>query len=185
MATWDQFALMQAFAHEEWRLEYGPSLRLDARYTPSDCFETFPFPDSTTGLDTIGDRYHRHRQSIMHARNEGLTKTYNRFHDPRETAADIRQLRELHTEMDRAVAAAYGWADLDLGHGFHQTKQGVRFTISEAARSDVLGHLLTLNHERYADEVRRDLHDKKRRAPRMGAEAEPPDLFDLPDPARE
>ena len=39
--------------------------------------------------------------------------------------------------MDQAVAAAYGWNDLDLGHGFHETKQGVRYTFSElpAARS--------------------------------------------------
>ena len=70
----------------------------------------------------------------MLARQEGLTATYNRFHNPDERAADIVRLRELHVEMDRAVAAAYGWDDLDLGHGFHETAQGVRFTIDEAAR---------------------------------------------------
>ena len=64
--------------------------------------------------------------------------------------------------MDHAVAAAYGWTDLDLGHGFHETKQGVRFTISEAARREVLGRLLKLNHERYATEVQQGLHDKKK-----------------------
>ncbi len=89
----------------------------------------------------------------MLARQEGLTKTYNRFHDPHEPADDIQQLRELHVEMDNAVAAAYGWGDLDLGHGFHETKQGLRYTISEAARREVLGRLLRLNHERYAAEV--------------------------------
>jgi len=59
------------------------------------------------------------------------------------------------------VADAYGWGDLDLGHGFHDTKQGVRFTISEEARSEVLDRLLLLNHERYAEEVEQGLHDKK------------------------
>ena len=54
--------------------------------------------------------------------------------------------------MDHAVAAAYGWTDLGLGHGFHQTKQGIRYTISEAARPKVLDLLLALNHERYAAE---------------------------------
>src|SRR3954468_17106387 len=63
--------------------------------------------------------------------------------------------------MDQAVAAAYGWADLDLGHGFHETKQGVRYTISEPARREVLARLLKLNHERYAEEVAKGLHDKK------------------------
>ena len=91
----------------------------------------------------------------------GLTKTYNRFHDPDETADDIQKLRELHVEMDNAVAAAYGWTDLDLGHGFHETKQGVRFTISEPARREVLARLLKLNHERYAEEVAQGLHESK------------------------
>ena len=114
-----------------------------------------------TGLDDIGERYHDHRRQIMLARQEGLTKTYNRFHDSEEADADIQKLRELHVEMDRAVAAAYGWADLDLGHGFHETKQGIRFTISEAARREVLGRLLKLNHERYDDENNQGLHAKK------------------------
>ena len=89
-----------------------------------------------------------------------LTKIYNRFHDPDETSADIQKLRELHVEMDQAVAAAYGWAELDLGYDFHETKQGVRFTISETARREVLQRLLKLNHERYAEEVKQGLHGK-------------------------
>ena len=44
-------------------------------------------------------------------------------------------------EIDKSVATTYGWTDLNLGHGFHETKQGIRFTISEAARREVLGQL--------------------------------------------
>ena len=44
--------------------------------------------------------------------NEGLTKTYNRFHDPHETSPDILQFRALHAAMDRAVLEAYAWHDL-------------------------------------------------------------------------
>jgi hypothetical protein len=98
----------------------------------------------------------------MLARQEGLTKIYNRFHNPDETAEDIQKLRNLHIKMDRAVAAAYDWTDLDLGHGFHETKQGMRFTISEPARREVLARLLKLNHKRYAEEVARGLHNKKK-----------------------
>ncbi|MCA9028878.1 MAG: hypothetical protein KDA86_26985, partial [Planctomycetaceae bacterium] len=68
---------------------------------------------------------------------------------------------DLHVEMDQAVAAAYGWGDLKLGHGFHETKQGLRFTINEPARREVLQRLLKLNNERYAEEVKQGLHDKK------------------------
>ena len=62
--------------------------------------------------------------------------------------------------MDQAVAAAYGWTNLDLGHGFHATKQGERYTLSETARRTVLDRLLALNHQRYAEEVKAGLHDK-------------------------
>ena len=44
--------------------------------------------------------------------NEGLTKTYNRFHDPDERDPDILKLRDLHAAMDRAVLDAYGWTDI-------------------------------------------------------------------------
>lgn len=134
----------------------------DARYTPTDCFQTFPFPENTATVATVGESYYLLRKHTMLARQEGLTATYNRFHDPSESAADIARLRQLHVEMDNAVAAAYGWSDLDLGHGFHETAQGLRYTISEPARRQVLSRLLALNHARYAEEVAAGLHERKK-----------------------
>jgi hypothetical protein len=156
------FPLLQSNIHEVWAREYSSSLRKDMQYTPSNCFETFPFPESTDSLEVIGERYHTHRQTIMQTRQEGLTKIYNRFHDPTCTDPDIQTLRDLHIQMDSAVATAYGWHDLTLNHDFHETKQGLRFTISEAARREVLDRLLELNHQRYAEEVAQGLHDKKK-----------------------
>lgn len=155
-------ALLQSSFHYHWAWEYCSTMRTDLNYSPSDCFETFPFPDSNNTLETLGQCYFEHRNVVMRSREQGLTKTYNRFHAPDEDAADIQKLRDLHVEMDKAVAAAYGWNDLDLSHGFNETKQGVRFTISEAARREVLQRLLKLNHERYAEEVKQGLHDKKK-----------------------
>ncbi|MBI3667964.1 MAG: restriction endonuclease, partial [Acidobacteria bacterium] len=146
------FSGLQCTFHGEWYRSHGSTLETRLRYTPSDCFETFPFPSLPTSLDPIGERYHCYRRELMTARREGLTVTYNRFHSPHETSQDIATLRRLHVELDRAVAAAYGWTDLDLGHGFHETKQGIRYTISEPARREVLDRLLALNHERYAQE---------------------------------
>jgi len=131
------------------------------QYTPSDCFETFPFPSNIDDLDDIGERYYTHRQCIMLAYQEGLTKTYNRFHDPKEHSPDFVQLRELHTEMDEAVARAYGWDDLKLEPGFHETKQGLRYTISEDARREVLDRLLLLNHQQHEEEVKAGLFATK------------------------
>ena len=48
----------------------------------------------------------------MVSNNEGLTSTYNRFHDPAETSNGLIELRRLHSEMDQEVLAAYGWSDV-------------------------------------------------------------------------
>ncbi|BBD57166.1 hypothetical protein NIES204_45020 (plasmid) [Planktothrix agardhii NIES-204] len=166
------FAILQGVFHESWVRDYASSMKGDLRYTPTDCFETFPFPllknessivnrkSKIINLEEIGENYYNHRQQIMLTRQEGLTKTYNRFHNPDEQSPDIIKLRELHIEMDQAVALAYGWDDLTLDHNFHETKQGIRYTISEAARREVLDRLLQLNHQRYAEEVEAGLHDK-------------------------
>jgi hypothetical protein len=137
----------------------------DLRYTPSDCFETFPFPsglETSRRIEAAGCAYHDHRAALMIARDEGMTKTYNRFHDRSETADDIVRLRELHAAMDRAVLEAYGWHDLaaraapvflDEGHEDEHTYQGRLFWPSDF-RDEVLARLLALNAERHAEEVR-------------------------------
>ena len=131
------FAVLQSALHELWAAEYSSTLKQDLSYTPLTAFQTFPFPklpaSSNQLLAITGETYHEHRRRIILAQQEGLTATYNRFHnsDERSQAADIAHLRGLHVEMNHAVAAAYGWSDLALGHGFHETEQGVRFTISE------------------------------------------------------
>ncbi len=156
------FALLQSSLHWEWARAYTSTLgAVTLNYSPSDCFDTFPI---ATGLDLIGDvgrRFDQSRSRLMAERMDGLTSIYNLFHDPGQTRGNIALLRELHAEMDRAVAAAYGWTDLALGHGFHETKQGMRFTITEAARREVLARLLELNHKRYVEEAARGLHAKR------------------------
>jgi hypothetical protein len=159
---WQQFGLLQSTIHEIWVRDKGSTLETRSRYTPTDCYETFAYPSEITTIAASGEAYYAFRDRVLSARNDGLTKTYNCFHDPDETSADIQKLRQLHVEMDNIVAAAYGWTDLDLGHGFHKTKQGVRYTISEPARCEVLARLLKLNHERYAEEVKQGLHEKKK-----------------------
>jgi hypothetical protein len=123
---------------------------------------TFPFPSSSVShLHGIEEAVEALHQPLLKQCGDGYTGLYNRFHDSNETAANLQKLRELHVEMDQGVAAAYGWDDLDLGHGFHETKQGLRYTINESARREVLLRLLKLNHERYEEEVKQGLHDKK------------------------
>jgi hypothetical protein len=120
-------------------------------------------------VDALGEKLRKYREEAMSTTCEGLTALYNRFNDVEEHAPDIAGLRDLHRDVDCAVAKLYGWSDIDLQHGFHSTKYGIRFTISPAARQEVLDRLLELNHERYAEEVALGLHDKGTAKGKSGA----------------
>jgi hypothetical protein len=158
------FSIVQSRVHEIWARFFSSTLGDGLRYGPSDCLETFPFPmesEINATLETVGQIYHEHRASLMVTANEGMTKTYNRFHKPDERSEPILRLRELHDEMDRAVLRAYGWHDLaeELRPEFlteetedDHTYQGRYFWPAEA-RDRVLARLLALNATRHAEEV--------------------------------
>ena len=147
------------------------SMKDDLRYTPSDCFETFPFPENfetNPALEAVGQAYYEFRAALMVRNNEGLTKTYNRFHDPDERSPDILKLRELHAAMDRAVLDAYGWTDLqptceflldyeededeDETGGGRRRKKPWRYRWPDDFRDEVLARLLELNRQRAEQE---------------------------------
>lgn len=93
-------------------------------------------------------------------------------HNPDDRKPDIVRLRELHVELDYAVCDAYGWKDLDLGHGFHPVRgRGIRYTFSPDVAVEVLYRLLELNRECYEEEVRRG---SPRRQEQEEAEADRP-----------
>ncbi|MBI3979116.1 MAG: hypothetical protein HY331_13105 [Chloroflexi bacterium] len=144
-------ALLQSNVHEAWVRRNASTMRTDIRYTPTACFETFPFPQApaeehVNWAGYLGDTYHERRRRIMLARNLGLTKTYNLFHKPECRDDDIQELRGLHADMDRAILACYGWDDLGAGHGFHANERGqTRYTVSPEARREILRRLLELN----------------------------------------
>lgn len=158
---WNDFGLLQSSLHEAWAIEYSTTKgKTTIVYAPSACLITFPRPKNILDIEIISRKYFDCRRDYMLTYRVGLTDTYNVLHNPCKKSEGIARLRVLHIELDQAVAAAYGWTDLDLGHGFHETKQGVRYTISESARRIVLDRLLALNHQRYEEEVKAGLHQK-------------------------
>ena len=160
------FALLTSAFHYWWTITRASTMRTDLRYTPSDCFETFPQPELTDAMSKAGAALDMHRRQLMLERSEGLTAAYNRVHDPKEEATDIAELRRLHVELDHAMAAAYDWEDLGLDHDFWETRQGMRFTVGPEARIELLDRLLELNHACHADEVRLGIVAK---SPRVGS----------------
>jgi hypothetical protein len=159
------FAVLQSRLHEAWVNFNSSTLEDRQGYRPTDCFETFPFPEGFEKhprLDTAGKLYYEFRATLMVQNHEGLTKTYNRFHDPNERSPDILKLRELHSVMDRAVLDAYGWTDLkptceflldyeeegDEEGGGRQRKKPWRYRWPDDFRDEVLARLLELNKQR-------------------------------------
>ncbi|MEQ9418123.1 MAG: class I SAM-dependent DNA methyltransferase [Salinisphaeraceae bacterium] len=138
--------------HVAWALATGGRLGVgnDPRYNKSRCFETFPFPAANDSQKSriagIAEQLDQHRKERLAEHTDiTLTGIYNVLEKERagEALTDkeravhdralVGVLRELHNELDAAVAEAYGWpADL--------------------SDDELLEKLLALNHERAAEE---------------------------------
>jgi hypothetical protein len=150
-------------------------------------------------VEAAGKEYYEFRAALMVRSNEGLTKTYNRFHDPNERSPDILKLRELHAAMDRAVLDAYGWTDLkptcaflldyeeeedEEESGARRRKKPWRYRWPDDFRDEVLARLLELNKQRAEQEqlagetaAKAQTGKGRRRTARNTTNQEKPELF--------
>ena len=180
----EHLCVLQSRVHEVWARFFSSTLGDALNYSPSDCFETFPFPEgweTHPALEAAGEAYYEHRAALMLRTDEGLTKTYNRFHDPYDHDPAIVELRALHAAMDRAVLEAYGWGDIPTDCEFlldyaideeewGSKKKPYRYRWPDAVRDEVLARLLELNgrrarEERLAGRVKAKGDGKGRKAP--------------------
>ena len=151
--------------HVTWALAAGGRLGVgnDPRYNKTRCFETFPFPASTPAqqekIRALGEQLdaHRKRQQALHPELT-MTGMYNVLEAVRAgTPLSAKEkkiyeqglvgiLKQLHDELDTAVAEAYGWSGSPLpGRG--AGGEGVFTT------EDVLARLVALNAERAKEEA--------------------------------
>lgn len=189
--TYSAFCALQSRAHEIWARFFGSSMKDDLRYTPSDCFETFPFPDGwrvRADLEASGKACYEFRAALMIRKDAGLTKIYNIFNSPDEDDPDIIRLRQLHDAMDRAVLDAYGWTDIqpkcefipefddedEDDEGGRPRRKKYRYRWPDEIRDEVLARLLELNRQRALEEGQMLVAEpprnnaKKKRAPKSG-----------------
>ncbi|MCF6432941.1 DNA methyltransferase [Leisingera sp. MMG026] len=146
-------SILSSTQHIVWSLAAGSRLGVgnDPRYNKSRCFDPFPFPDLTDPqkiqLRSLGEELdaHRKRQQATHPKLT-LTQIYNVLEKLR--AGEVIEgkdkeiydqgligiLRDLHDQIDAAVADAYGWP-VDLSD------------------EDILMRLVDLNKERVAEEA--------------------------------
>ncbi|HLF78189.1 MAG TPA: DNA methyltransferase, partial [Dehalococcoidia bacterium] len=139
------FGVLHSSVHEWWARAQGTQLReveSGFRYTPTTCFETFPFP-WPPGQEPAGDA----RVQAIAAGAADLDKLRNNWLNPPEGSLgeDELKLRTLtilynqrptwldnaHRKLDEAVFAAYGWP-------------------ATLTREEVLERLLALNQARAA-----------------------------------
>ncbi|MGV3708220.1 MAG: class I SAM-dependent DNA methyltransferase [Gemmatimonas sp.] len=120
--------VLSASVHIVWSVAAGARLGIgnDSRYNQSTCFSPFPFPDPSpelrTRIATIAESLDAHRKAAID-RDVSVTMTgmYNVIAKlrsgealtPKERAiheiAACGVLRDMHDELDKLVAEAYGW----------------------------------------------------------------------------
>jgi hypothetical protein len=126
----------------------------------SRCFETFPFPDTDTGLPpalrsriaTLAEQIDAHRKKVLGQPGDpkltltGLYNVLTALREGRELTAKekaihthglVGVLKDLHDELDTAVLQAYGWPDLSA---------------DASSTPELLARLLALNTRRTAEE---------------------------------
>lgn len=131
------FGVLHSRAHELWALRMGTFLGKgnDPRYTPTTCFETFPFPNPTdeqrleiADAARVLDQRRRGWLDPPGASEAELKKrTLTNLYNERPT-----WLAMAHERLDSAVYAAYGWTEAP----------------GELVEEEILKRLLTLNRER-------------------------------------
>jgi len=169
-----QFAILQSRVHTLWAWLLSSTMKTDLNYSASDCFETFPFPQSDPRvvhphLEAIGQTLYDVRAQRMADANVGLTQTYNALKDPSCVDPTILALRGLHETLDRTVLDAFGWADIAVAPYCPTTAadQSAVHTFEE----EIIGRLFVLNTERAALEHADDEKPRKstNRVPKRAA----------------
>lgn len=144
-------AVLSSQQHITWTLASGGTLEDRPRYNKSRCFDPFPFPDPDEAtrdrLRDLGEELDATRKQVQ-AEHPDLTLTglYNVLEKLRAGAAlsdkdeDVKDrgrvliLKDLHEQIDRATADAYGWPH-------------------DLSDEQILERLVALNAERAAEEA--------------------------------
>lgn len=130
-----EFGVLSSSVHELWARSVGSQLRESesgGTYTPTTCFQTFPFPrpseEQREAIGAIAAELNSLREGWLHPEGVSATelrrRTLTNLYNQRPT-----WLANIHARLDAAVSEAYGWPP-DLADG------------------EVLERLLALNLER-------------------------------------
>jgi len=145
-------ATLSAKIFEVWCLKFGGTLETRPRFNSDNTFFPYPFPAATeqqkTHLRPLGERLDAFRKErLAEHKSLTMTKLYNVLEKLRRDQALnekekaihemglVSVLKQIHDDLDKAVADAYGWP-VDLSD------------------EQILERLVALNKERVAEERR-------------------------------
>ena len=163
LESFTSFAILQSRIHARWAWLLSSTMKSDLRYSATDCFANFPFPEADprtviASVEVSGKCLYEARAKYMKDCNQGLTQTYNKLKDRDCDDGRVVELRRLHKAMDRAVLKAYGWADIDVPP--YCPMNAEEEDAVQKFNDDIIDHLYMLNAERAAEEERQGLNNK-------------------------
>jgi hypothetical protein len=159
---YEMFGILSSDAHGLWAWAQKTSLGADLYslvYAHGNIFETFPFPTGflehgNEALEEVGKAFFDARQAYMERSGKGLTKFYNEFHDPSKQTAELSEIREIHSKLNKSVFDLFEWFDLNPECSFCEVDylpsgSNVRFTLDGAMALQVRRRLSALNKRRH------------------------------------
>lgn len=132
---------------ELWLLTFGGTLGSGRRLKSDAVVNTFPVPDDEADA-SAAEEWQATLLALVEEHG-GATKVLNLVHGTSKSDSQIQELRSLHEWIARSTFASYGWKDLDYEHGFNETVEGVRWSVSPAVADEVLRRTVELNHSRH------------------------------------
>lgn len=161
----DLYAVSLSSCFRGWLEAFcGGNLGATLSLSISESIAKYPVPNASVsefGIDAAR-RFNDLAVEFSAERGCGLTDVMNVVHCRDKTDSQIVRLRALLMTIDRAVAAAYGWTDLDITYDFQEFSGGSandpwRWGLTEKTTAEILHRLTELNRNCYEGEVARGL----------------------------
>ena len=180
--TYAAFCVLQSRPHEVWARFFGISMKDDLAYTPSDCFETFPFPEGweaePDAWTLSGKAYYEFRAALMVRNNEGLTEDLQPLPRPRGAAIPTSSSSASCTPpwtarcstptaglTSRPTASSSSTTRIGRREESSRRKKPWRYRWPDDVRDEVLARLLELNGDRAAQVAQAGGRQVSRRKP--------------------